>query len=120
MIYIMYKRNQIYRGEIYYAELKGEGSQQDSIRPVIIYSNNKNNLFSPTVQVIPLTTKMKELCVHVLIEGCGLREPSMALLEQLTVINKTQIREKIGMITDEYMDKINLAADIQFARTEVS
>ena len=109
-------KNQILRGDIYYARLKGEGSQQDATRPVIIYSNNKNNLFSPTVQVIPLTTKMKELCVHVLIEGCGLREPSMALLEQLTVINKTQLKEKIGVLTDDYMDKLNEAADIQFGR----
>lgn len=112
-------KQSIRRGDIFYAELIGRGSQQTGLRPVIIYSNNTNNIFSPTLNVIPLSAELKELCVHVLIEGCGLKEPSMALLEQLTTINKTQIKYKIGKLTLNYMKEIDRAADIQLGRKAV-
>lgn len=112
----MGKEPKIKRGDIFYAELYGIENQQIGTRPVIIYSNNTNNRFAPTVQVIPLSSELKELRVHVLIEGFGLREPSMALLEQFTTINKTQLREKVGSLSSEYMIKIDKAADLQFGR----
>lgn len=111
-------RQNIRRGDIFCAELIGKGSQQTGLRPVIVYSNNTNNMFSPTLNVIPLSAELKDLCVHVLIEGCGLKEPSMALLEQLTTINKTQIKYKIGKLTLDYMRKIDKAADIQLGRSK--
>ena len=111
------RKREIKRGEIYCAELLGIGNQQTGVRPVIIYSNNKNNEYSPTVNIIPLSTDLRKLCVHVLIEGYGLKEPSMALLEQITTINKTQLRGKIGTISDEDMARVDRAADIQFDRT---
>lgn len=106
----------IKRGDIFYAQLHGIENQQTGMRPVIVYSNNTNNIFSPTIQVIPVSSELKELCVHVLIEGFGLREPSMALLEQFTTINKTQLGARIGSLSSEYMSKIDTAADIQFGR----
>lgn len=112
----MGKGPKIKRGDIFYAELHGIENQQTGTRPVIIYSNNTNNIFAPTIQVIPLSSELKELCVHVLIEGFGLREPSMALLEQFTTINKTQLKEKVGSLSSEYMEKVDRAADIQFGR----
>lgn len=106
----------IKRGDIYYAKLVGSGSQQVGIRPVVIYSNNTNNCYSPTVNVMPITSEMKELCVHVFVEGCGLPKPSMVLAEQITTINKTQLKDKIGRMTGEYMNLIDNAVDIQFGR----
>ena len=111
-------RQNIRRGDIFLAELSGKGSQQTGVRPVIVYSNNTNNMFSPTLNVIPLSAELKSLCVHVLIEGCGLREPSMALLEQITTINKTQVRQKIGKLTLDHMREIDRAADIQLGRNK--
>lgn len=109
-------KSSIKRGDIYYAKLLGFGNQQTGIRPVLIYSNNTNNVFSPTVNVMPITAELKELCVHVNIKGCGLKSESMILVEQITTINKTQIKNKIGRLTSEYMDLVDIAADIQFGR----
>ena len=111
----------IKRGEIYYAELFGVGSVQTGIRPVIIYSNDTNNKHSTTVNVIPITAEMKELCVHVLIENskCGLKEKSMALPEQITTIDKVQLRSKVGKLDVKCMDKIDAAMDIQLARKRI-
>lgn len=120
----MYDTNQIdlkniRRCEIYFAELNGEGSQQKGKRPVIIYSNDRNNIESPTVNVIPMTTKTKDLCVHVTIAGCGLREKSIAIIEQITTINKTQLLYKIGTLTDRYVALIDDAVDLQLGRKKV-
>lgn len=111
-----YKTNNIKRGDIFYAELEGRGCQQKGIRPVVVYSNNMNNYHSPTLNIFPVTKQMKDLCVHVYIEGCGLREPSMVLCEQIRTINKDQLLEKIGTLTDEDMERIDDAVDIQFGR----
>lgn len=106
----------IKRGEIYYAKLNGIGNQQIGTRPVIIYSNNINNKFSPIINVIPLSTELKDLCVHVKIEGCGLKAPSMAMAEQITTINKDQLLNKIGKLKSLQLDMLDEAIDIQFAR----
>ena len=107
------------RGEIYYAELYGVGSVQTGSRPVLVYSNNENNRYSSTINVIPLTAELKSLCVYVLVEEyleCGLKEKSMLLPEQLTTIDKSQLKSKVGKLSTTYMKKIDKAIDIQFAR----
>lgn len=108
------------RGEIYTAALVGRGNQQTGTRPVLIYSNNKNNFNAPTVNVLPLTGEIKDLRVHVRIEGYGLKMPSVAMPEQITTINKSQLLRKIGMLDKMLMDKVDTAVDIQLGRLPFS
>lgn len=110
----------IKRGDLYYTSLLKNGSVQGGERVVLIYSNNLNNTFSPTVNVIPLTSKMKELCVHVVIKGFGLKKTSMALLEQITTIDKRQLDSYIGTVDECCLKEIDKAADIQFGRTKAN
>jgi mRNA interferase MazF len=94
---------QIYRGEIYYAELSPAiGSEQDGYRPVLIIQNDSANRHSPTTQIIPITTKLKKatLPIHIYIaKRCGLETDSIALAEQLRTIDKSRIGEYVGGIT---------------------
>ena len=115
----IWKSFNVRRGELYVAKLEGKGNQQKGKRAVVIYSNNGNNKKAPTLNVIPLTSKNKELCVHVLLEGHGLKCPSMALLEQITTINKNQLVKRIGQVSKYDMQRIDAAADIQFGRAPV-
>ena len=108
----------IRRGELFYANLYGLGSVQNGFRPVLVYSNNANNKHAPTLNVIPLTTENKELCVHVKINGFGLMYESVALVEQLTTIDKSQLGERIGKVDQECLCKIDEAMDIQLGRTK--
>lgn len=110
------KKRVIRKGDVYYADLIGFGSQQNGIRPVVIYSNNTNNTFSTTLNVIPMTAELKDLCVHVRIKGCGLKSESTALVEQITTINKSQLKNKIGRLSSNYLDLIDNAIDVQFGR----
>lgn len=106
------------KGEIYMADLgEDEGSLQAGIRPVIIVSNNAANEHSPVITVIPMTTKSKKrLPTHVCVQNCGLAKPSMALAEQITSINKSQITKKMGSIQQTiYEEQVATAIRIQLS-----
>lgn len=58
----MMKEDWVYRrGDIYLANLgKPEGSQQGGVRPVVILQNDIGNYYSPTLTLVPLTSKTKK------------------------------------------------------------
>lgn len=113
-------------GEIWICELPhGRGSIQNGSRPVFVLSNNKNNAYSPTVNVIPLTTKMnkRDLPVHVELWDCqryGLVAPSTMLIEQITTVPMTSLVKRLGSIEDNRILKaIWEAICIQFPVMEM-
>lgn len=108
-------------GEIWMCNLpEKEGSIQGGYRPVFVLSNNKNNTYSSTINIIPMTTKMKKrnLPVHVEIwnhKDCGLKAPSILLVEQITTIPSDCFEKCIGKILDKtVIDDINRAIRVQF------
>lgn len=105
------------RGDIYWAQIPvTENSNiQNGRRPVLVVSNNKANQFSPTIHVIPLTTEIKKqnLPVHVMLYSGDLKEETMALVEQMSLIDKHRLRGKIGTISDIDMKNIARAIRVQ-------
>lgn len=104
----------IFRGDIYYADLGApRGSIQGGIRPVIIIQNNMGNKFSPTVLIAPITSRQTKtkLPTHVELNsvGTGLNKDSLALLEQVQILNKTDLKSKVGCIASAIMLNINNA-----------
>ena len=72
---------------------------------MIIIQNNVGNRHSPTTIIAPLTSKMKKrnLPTHAFIradEVNGLRRDSVALLEQVQAMDKTDLCEYVGSIED--------------------
>ena len=104
------------RGEIYVANLSPYiGSEQGGTRPVIILQNNLGNIYSPTLIVAPLTSRLKkkEIPTHYLIEDMeALKENSLVLLEQIKTIDKQRVGEYIGKIPDHDMKNIEKAITI--------
>lgn len=108
-------------GELWMCDLgENNGSIQSGYRPVFIVSNDKNNTYSTTVNVFPLTTKMnkRKLPVHVEIweyEKYGLNSPSTILVEQAMTVEICKLNRRIGKIEDvELLEKICIAMGIQF------
>lgn len=107
----------IMRGDIYWAVLpdtSGENIQKGT-RPVIVVQNNAGNTYSRTIIVAPITSQRKKpLPVHVEISktGSGLPYDSIALLEQITTINKDQLTYYIGRADLETMQRIDKAIEI--------
>ena len=84
------------RGNIYYADMEPNiGSEQGGKRPVVVLQNNIGNRRSPTLIVATVTTrteKKKNQPTHVLVDSNpAFEEPSMILLEQIFMIDKSRI-----------------------------
>jgi len=102
------------RGDIYYADLDPViGSEQGGIRPVLIIQNDLGNRFSPTVIVLPLTSKMGKapLRTHVplLPPQGGVRKPSIILCEQVRTLEKSRLTTRLGSIRMEKMKQVEEA-----------
>lgn len=100
------------RGDIYYADLgTNGGSIQNGLRPVLIVQNDLGNKYSPTVILAPISSRLNktDLPTHVFIKGvdCGLPKDSIALCEQIRVINKSSLMKKVGELNRYYMNQID-------------
>ena len=107
--------------ELYLAEFPViENSRvQRGTRPVLVVSNDLANRHSPVIHVIPLTSRLDKnpLPTHVTITGFGLFKPSVLLVEQLQLLDKTNLLSRIGSIEDvRTLYEINKAMGIQFGR----
>lgn len=97
------------RGDIYYVDRSVfTGSEQASGRPAIIVSNEKNNEYSSTVEVVYLTTQpKKDLPTHVVIRSAA--KESIAICEQITTVAVERIGSYKGHVTDTEMMNLEIA-----------
>ncbi len=107
------------RGDIYYADLSPViGSEQGGTRPVLIIQNDVGNKFSPTVIAAAITsrTDKSKLPTHidVFAEKYGLAKDSVILLEQVRTIDKKRLKEKMGHLDDDVMNRVNNAITVSF------
>lgn len=107
------------RGDIYYADLSPVvGSEQGGIRPVLIVQNDVGNRFSPTVIAAAITSQKDKarLPTHIQLnsQGSGLAKDSIVLLEQIRTIDKQRLKEHMGRLDDQSMNRINQALEISF------
>ena len=105
----MNERN-IKRFDIYLYDFgKNEGSIQSGLRPVLVIQDDRLNENSPTTIVAAITTAAKKLYLpsHVFIgQEYGLEKPSMVMMEQIRVINQTDLIRFIGHISDDYTQRL--------------
>jgi len=111
------------RGDIYYANLDPViGSEQGGIRPVLIIQNDLGNRFSPTVIILPLTSRMGKapLRTHVPIlppQG-GVKKPSLILCEQVRTLEKSRLKGFLGTLSPEKMRLVERALSLAVGREE--
>jgi len=125
--FIKNKPDNIRYGDVVWVDL-GEvyGSEQGGTRPALIISNDKNNLHSPIVNIVPISSsKYKRdskayLPTHVLISPeesgvTGIKRESVAMCEQARPIDKSRILDKSGHISNKYIiEKLNKCLTIQY------
>lgn len=107
------------RGDIYYADLSPVvGSEQGGVRPVLVVQNDVGNKYSPTIIAAAITSQINKakMPTHIEIEAIdyGLQKDSVILLEQVRTIDKRRLKEKIGHLDDELMERVNDAIGISF------
>ncbi len=115
----------IKRGDIFYADLSPVvGSEQGGLRPVLIIQNDVGNKFSPTVIAAAITSQITKtkLPTHigVFADNYGLAKDSVILLEQIRTLDKQRLKEKMGHLDEELMNRVNEAISVSFGLSENS
>lgn len=119
----LYGRNQIERkikrGEAYYITREPIcGSEQQAGRPAIIVSNDANNMYSDTYEVVYLTTQEKtDLPTHTTIRSC--QKESTALCEQISTVSVNRIGDYMCKLSPEEMDAVDTCLAISIGLTKV-
>ena len=111
---------EIVRGEIYYADLSPViGSEQGGIRPVLVVQNNVGNKYSPTIIVAAITSQLTKakLPTHIELnkDEYNLVKDSVILLEQLRTLDKRRLKEKVCVLNENVMHKVDVAIMISLA-----
>jgi len=99
----------IQRGEVYFIKYYDTvGSEQHGNRPAIIVSNNRCNDHSPVVEVVYLSTRIKNnLPTHVEINSTP--NKSVALCEQIHSIDISRIENYMCTLSDKEMWAVDRA-----------
>ena len=84
---------------------------QSNDRPVFVISNNNFNSFSPVVNCVTITSQLKESPVHVPIHIIA---DSHIQCEQLHTVNKTELVDFIGMVSNSTLSSVKAKLRIQF------
>lgn len=105
------------RGEVWRADLSPtRGSEQSGVRPVLVVQTDRANAHSPHTIVVPFTTRIRQrmLPSHVLVsagEG-GLTQDSIALWEQIRVLDIGRLMTQLGALSAVRMQEIGDALRI--------
>lgn len=106
------------RGEIYNANItEGVGKELCGNHLVIVIQNKNSNIFSDKVTVIPIEgdgnyikkNYQMRLTNTDLLAGHIDKDPSRIIFSDIMTIDKARLDRKIGMLTQEKLEKINLA-----------
>ena len=105
------------RGELFWVDLDPvKGSEQSGRRPVLVLQNDIGNVYAPTTIVASLTTSQfaKEYPTNVFLPKStdGLKFNSTVMLSQIRVIDKTRLQNKIGRLSQKFMDKVDEAIKV--------
>lgn len=114
----------IKRGEIYFAQLNPVvGSEQGGIRPVLVVQNDVGNQYSPTTIVLAITFQINKakLPTHVELKAhsYGMERDSVILTEQIRTVDKTRLKQRIAVLDEATMAKVNEALAISLELKEI-
>ena len=114
----------IKRGEIYFAQLNPViGSEQGGIRPVLIVQNEIGNQYSPTTIILAITSQINKakLPTHIELAAVdyGLERDSVILAEQVRTIDKSRLKQRIAVLSEERMNKVDNALLISLGLCEI-
>jgi len=90
------------------------GSEVGKTRPAIVLQNELANRSSPTVTVVPVSSKIGRTYpfqVRLQAGEGGLPRESKALCEQIRTVARERIGERIGQLPAERLDEIRAALE---------
>jgi mRNA interferase MazF len=105
------------RGDVALCDLNPTvGTEQAGVRPVIVLQIDRANAVSPHTIIAPFTTRIRRALLpsHVLVPSGigGLSQDSVALCEQIRVVDKQRITKILGHLDDSHMKQIAKALSV--------
>jgi mRNA interferase MazF len=96
------------RGEIWLVEFEPKvGSEQGGTRLALILQNDIGNQYSNVTIVAAMTTNLRKMPVHILLEKKdGVERDCMLMLEQIHTIDKKRLVKKLGDIAESKFSEI--------------
>jgi len=104
------------RGEIWIVSLEPvKGSEIGKTRPALVISNNRNNTFSETVTVLPITSntlKVYPFEVFLSKKEINLKNDSKVKCNQIRTIDKKRLLDVLCTLSPETLEKVEKALSI--------
>lgn len=106
----------ILRGEVYWVNLSGSiGAEIRKVRPCLVVSEDGHNEHMSTVTVAPMSSAAGRvlLCETAVPEGLiGDGRPARVKTHQLRAVDKSRLREKVGVLPVGAMADVDAALRI--------
>jgi len=103
------------RGSVWWVDFEpAKGGEIQKIRPAVIISNDTANNFLNRVVVIPFTSNINKTYpgnAIVLIQG----KEAKAMADQIRTVDKSRLKNKIGELSLEDIQKINAIIKVHLA-----
>jgi mRNA interferase MazF len=97
----------IKRGEIYWVDLPNKkGRELKEIHPCLVISNDKQNMFSPLIIVLPITSLKIGDNIFPFQAAIKLQKPSVILVDQIQTIDREKFKERIGKLDLKLMEEV--------------
>ena len=112
------------RGAIFWAQTQKDdtvaGSVQNGARPVLIVSNDTNNLHSTVVTVVAITSQDKpNIPTHIQIPAVSGDGFNTILCEQIKTLPKNILKRYQGCLTEDVMRRVDNALALQLGLKKI-
>lgn len=102
------------RGEVWWVDFPGTGSETQKLRPAVVVSNNGANRSSPVLQVIPLTRNTARVFPwDALVSVNG--EDARAMCNQIQTADRSRFGRREAVLAAGEMRRVDQALRIQLA-----
>ena len=105
----------IKRGDVFLVNLNPVvGSEVGKTRPAVVIQNDLANRSSPTVTIVPISSKVERVFpfqVRISAGEAGLSQESKALCEQIRTVSRDRLLQQLGQLSKERLNEIRAALD---------